>query len=167
MISSKEMTQRDEMFRNQLSELEKERKILVVEKNSLKRSSTEDADSFEDRQEPTINIESEIDNKKLVDEMHQFIESIETENCFDDLSQAQQQQESRHQTVEVQTVETIVQDSDRQQPQSPEPEQILSIDSTIKMVDIYARQEELKWSVISEIEGQMIEPVQPRLQIAS
>jgi hypothetical protein len=27
------------------------------------------------------------------------------------------------------------------------------------MVDIYAMQEELKWSVISEIEGQIIEPV--------
>ncbi len=34
----------------------------------------------------------------------------------------------------------------------------MSIDSPIKMVDIYAMQEELKWSVISEIESQIIEP---------
>jgi hypothetical protein len=83
--------------------------------------------------------------------MHQFIESVETEIFVDDLSQAQQQQESQHQTVEVKTVETIEQE--RQQLQSPEPEQLLSTDSPIKMVDIYAMQEELKWSVISEIEG--------------
>ncbi len=49
---------------------------------------------YSDGQEPTINIDSEIDNKKSDDEMHQFIESIETENFVDDLSQAQQQQES-------------------------------------------------------------------------
>jgi hypothetical protein len=73
------------------------------------------------------------------------------------LSQAQQQQESQHQTVEVKTVEIIVQD--QQQLQSPGPAQLLSIDSPIKMVDIYAMQEELKWSVISEIEGQIIEAV--------
>ncbi len=102
-----------------------------------------------DRQEPTINIESEIDNKKSDDEMHQLIELVETEKIVDDLSQAQaaqQQQESQHQTVEFKTVETIVQD--RQQLQSPVPEQLLSIDSPIKMVNIYAMQEELKWSVI-------------------
>jgi hypothetical protein len=34
----------------------------------------------------------------------------------------------------------------------------MSINSTIKMVDIYAMQEELKWSVISEIESQIIKP---------
>ena len=103
MISSEELRQLDEMFRNQLSVLEKERKVLSTEKNSLKRSSTEDADSFEDWQEPAINIESD-------DEMHQFIESVETEILVDDLSQAQQQKESQHQTVEVKTIETIVQD---------------------------------------------------------
>jgi hypothetical protein len=48
---------------------------------------------------------------------------------------------------------------ERQQLQSPEPEQLLSIDSQIKMVDIYAMQKELKWSVISEIGGQNIEPI--------
>jgi hypothetical protein len=77
MISSEELRQLDEMFRNQLSVLEKERKVLSTEKNSLKRSSTEDADSFEDWQEPAINIESD-------DEMHQFIESVETEILVDD-----------------------------------------------------------------------------------
>jgi len=157
MIASEELRQLDEMFRNQQSVPEKERKVVSTEKNYLNRSSTEDADSFEDRQEPKINIESEIDNKESDDEMDQFIESVETENLVDDLSQAQQQQESQHQTVEVKTIETIVQD--RQQLQSPEPEQLLSIDSPIKMVDIYAMQEELKWSVISEIEGHIIEPV--------
>ncbi len=35
----------------------------------------------------------------------------------------------------------------------------MSTDSPVKIVDIYAMQEELKWSVISEIEGQIIEPV--------
>jgi hypothetical protein len=49
-----------------------------------------------DRQEPIINTESKIDNKKSDDEMHQFIESVETEIFVDDLSQAQQQQESQH-----------------------------------------------------------------------
>jgi hypothetical protein len=36
--------------------------------------------------------------------MHQFIELVETENFVDDLSKAQQQRESQHQTVEVKTV---------------------------------------------------------------
>ncbi len=35
----------------------------------------------------------------------------------------------------------------------------MSSHSLIKMVDTYAMQEELKWSMISEIEGQIIEPV--------
>jgi hypothetical protein len=51
---------------------------------NVKRSSTQDANSFDDQQEPTINIESEIDNKKSDDEMHQVIESVETENFVDD-----------------------------------------------------------------------------------
>ena len=51
----------------------------------------QDQSLYSDRQEPAINIDSEIDNKKSDDEMHQFIESIETENFVDDLSQAQQQ----------------------------------------------------------------------------
>jgi hypothetical protein len=80
MVSSKEMTTLDEMFRNQLSVQERERKILAMEKNAPKRASTEDADSSEDRQEPTIKIKSKIDNKKSDDEMHQFITSVETEN---------------------------------------------------------------------------------------
>ncbi len=50
--------------------------------------------------EPTINIESEIDNKKSDEQMHQIIESDETENSVDDLLQVQQQQEPHHQTVE-------------------------------------------------------------------
>jgi hypothetical protein len=51
--------------------------------------------------------------------MHQFVESVVTENFLDDLSQAQQQQESQHQTVEVKTVEHW------QQLQSPEHQQQL------------------------------------------
>jgi hypothetical protein len=117
----------------------------------------QDQGLYSDRQEPEINIKSEIDNKKSDDEMHQFIESVETEIFVDDVSQAQQQQESQHQTVEVKTVENIVQE--RPQLQLPELDQPMSIDSPIKMVDIYAKQEELKWSVISETEGQIIEPV--------
>ena len=121
----------------------------------------QDQSNYSDRQEPTLgptnNIESKLDNRKSDDEMHHFLESVETESFVDDLSQAQQQQESQHQTVEVQTVETIVQEW--LQLQLPEQEQPMSSHSPIKTVDIYAMQEELKWSMISEIEGQMIEPV--------
>ena len=181
LISGKQMDQLQEMFRNQMSSLEEECRNLSNKLTELKQAAkaqaviksiemesyvnlmwqdlqqVSDQDGFMDGQEPTINIESEIDNKKSDDDMHQFIESVETENFVDDLSQAQQQQESQHQTVEVKTVENIEQE--RPQLQSPEPEQLLSSDSPIKMVDIYAMQEELKWSVISEIESQIIEPV--------
>ena len=39
------------------------------------------------KSESTINIESEIDNKKSDDEMHRFIKSVETENSVDCLLQ--------------------------------------------------------------------------------
>jgi hypothetical protein len=51
----------------------------------------QDQSNYSDGQEPTIKIESEIDNKKSDDEMHQFIESVETENLVDNFSQAPQQ----------------------------------------------------------------------------
>jgi hypothetical protein len=56
MISSAEMRQLNEMFGNQLSVLEKERKMLPNNTHGKisMRSSTEVADSFEDRQEFTI-----------------------------------------------------------------------------------------------------------------
>jgi hypothetical protein len=55
MISSDEMRQLDEMFGNQLSVLEKEKKMQITEKNNAPMgASTENADSFEDRQEYTI-----------------------------------------------------------------------------------------------------------------
>ncbi len=86
--------------------LEKERKVFCKEKNAPVISSTEDADSFEDQQE--FIIESKIEDNESDDQMHQFIESVETENFVDDLSQAQQQQELQRQTVEVKTVDIIV-----------------------------------------------------------
>jgi hypothetical protein len=73
--------------------------------------------------EQTINIESEIDNKKSDEQMHQIIESIETENPVDDLLQVQQQQEPHHQTVEVVTIETIIQVQQSAQPQAPRQQQ--------------------------------------------
>ncbi len=71
------------------------------------------------KSEQTINIESEIDNKKTDEQMHQIIESIETENSVDGLLQVQQQQEPHHQTVEVVTIETIIQVQQSAQPQAP------------------------------------------------
>jgi hypothetical protein len=76
------------------------------------------------------NIEVQINDEKSDEQSHQFIESVETENYVDDLLQAKQQQKPQHSTVE---------------------------DSPIKMVDIYAMKEKIKKSVISEIEGQIIE----------
>ena len=90
--------------------------------------------------EPTINIESEIDNKKSDEQMHQIIESIETENFVDDLLQVQQQQEPHHQTVEVVTIETIIQVQQSAQPQAPRQQQPKSSDIQIKMVDNIERQ---------------------------
>ena len=87
-----------------------------------------------------------------------FIEWVDTENSVDDLSQDQQQKlESQHQTVDVKTVEVIVQE--QHQLQSPEQLQLMSSDSLIKMVDIHKQQALLEWSVISEIEGTTTEPV--------
>ncbi len=67
---------------------------------------------YSDRQETTINIESETRNQmmKCINLSNRLRVKLETENFVDDLSQAQQQQESQHQTVEVKTVENIVQD---------------------------------------------------------
>ena len=79
--------------------------------------------------EPTINIESEIDNKKSDEQMHQIIESIETENYVDNLLQVQQQQKPHHQTVGVVTIETIIRVQQSAQPQAPQQQQPKSSDS--------------------------------------
>jgi len=109
----------------------------------------------EHRQEPTTDIEFEIDNKKSDDQMHQIIESVETENHVDDLLQVQQQHEPQHSTVEVITVENILQ----VRPLSPQQQQLKSSDSSIKMVDIYEQQTQFEQSVFSEIEGQNVEQI--------
>ncbi len=57
--------------------------------------------------EPTINIEVKIDYEKSDEQLHQFIESVETENYVDNLLQAQQK--PQHSTVEDVTVKTIIQ----------------------------------------------------------
>jgi hypothetical protein len=119
----------------------------------------ENQDDFMDGQEPTINIESEIDIKKSAEqlEVHQIIESIETENYVYDLLQAQQQ-EPHHQTVEVVTIETIIQVQQSAQPQAPQQQQPKSSDIQIKKVDNIERQAKFEHIVISEIEGDNIEP---------
>jgi hypothetical protein len=91
--------------------------------------------------------------------LHQFIESVETENYVDDLLQAKQQPKLQHSTVEDVTVKTIIQvwpqpqslqiSSHQQQPKSG--------DSPIKMVDIIKQQAQFEQIVISEIEVQNIE----------
>ena len=128
------------------------------------------------KSEPTINIESEINDEKSDEQSHQFIESesVETENYADDLSQVQQRQlepqhhvieinDPQHQTIEDNTIETVIQVRQpklqpSQQETSSQPKQLMSSDSPIKMVDIHKRQAQLKQSVISEIEGQNNEP---------
>jgi hypothetical protein len=86
----------------------------------------------------------------------QFIESVETENCVDDLSQARQKQKQQDLMVANVTVKTIIQ----QQPQSPQLQlllqQIHSSDNPIKMVDIIKHQPHFARTVISEIEVQNI-----------
>jgi len=106
--------------------------------------------------EPTINIESEIDNKKSDEQMHQIIESIETENYVNDLLQVQQQQEPHHQTVEVVTIETIIQVQQSAQPKAPRQQQPKSSDIQIKMVDNIERQVKFKQIVFREIEDDNI-----------
>jgi hypothetical protein len=106
--------------------------------------------------EPTINIESEIDNKKSDEQMHQIVKSIETENSVDDLLQVQQQQEPHHQTVEVVTIETIIQVQQSAQPQAPRQQQPKSSDIQIKMVDNIERQAKFEQIVFSEIEDDNI-----------
>ena len=113
----------------------------------------EDQDDSMDGQEPTINIESEIDNKKSDEQMHQIVKSIETENSVDDLLQVQQQQEPHHQTVEVVTIKTIIQVQQSAQPQAPRQQQSKSSDIQIKMVDDIERQAKLEQIVFGEIEG--------------
>ena len=118
--------------------------------------------------EPTINIESEIDNKKSDEQMHQIIESIETENYVDNLLQVQQQQKPHHQTVGVVTIETIIQVQQSAQPQAPQQQQPKSSDSPIKMVDNIKRQGKFEQNVIIEIEGNNVElcRLQVRLRYA-
>jgi len=123
----------------------------------------ENQDDSMDGQEPTmsdseqtINIESEIDNKKSDEQMHQIIESIETENYVDDSLQVQQQQEPHHQTVEVVTIETIIQVQQSAQPQAPRQQQPKSSDIQIKMVDNIERQAKFEQIVFSEIEDDNI-----------
>ena len=122
----------------------------------------ENQDDFMDWQEPTminseqtINIESEIDNKKSNELMHQIIESIETENFVDDLLQVQQQQEPHHQTVEVVTIKTIIQVQQSAQPQAPQKQQPKPSEYQIKVVDNTERQAKLEQIVFGEIEGQI------------
>jgi DNA gyrase/topoisomerase IV subunit B len=74
-----------------------------------------DQDDFTDGQdltpinsEPTIIIEVQIDDEKLDEQSHQFIESVETEKYVDDLSQAEQQQKLQHSTVEDSPIKTKV-----------------------------------------------------------
>jgi hypothetical protein len=64
---------------------------------------TEEEEMVQSKEEielPIINV------KKSDDEVHQFIESIETKNHVDDLLQVQQQ-EQQHQKLEVKTVEIM------------------------------------------------------------
>jgi hypothetical protein len=88
--------------------------------------------------------------------VHQIIESIETENSVDDLLQVQQQQEPHHQTVEVVTIETIIQVQQSAQPQAPRQQQPKSSDIQIKMVDNIERQVKFEQIVFSEIEDDNI-----------
>ena len=113
----------------------------------------EDQDDSMDGQEQTINIESEIDNKKSDELMHQIIESIETENSVDDLLQVQQQQEPHHQTVEVDTIEAIIQVQQLAHPQAPQKQQPKPSEYQIKVVDNTERQAKLEQIVFGEIEG--------------
>ena len=95
--------------------------------------------------------------------MHQFIESVETENYADDLLQEPKHSlveidEPQHQTIEDITVETIIQvrEPELQPPRqetSSQPKQLMSRDSPIKMVDIYKWQAQFEKFVINEIEG--------------
>ena len=121
------------------------------------------------KSESTINIKSEIDNKKSDDEMHQFIESVETEiYAADDLLQEPQHSlieidEPQHQTIEDITAETIilVREPELQPPRQEtpsQPKQLMSRDCPIKMVDIYERQTQFKKIMINELEGQNNEP---------
>ena len=124
----------------------------------------ENQDDFMDGQEPTTNIEPEIDNKISDEQSHQFIESVETKNPVDDLLQEPQHQlieidQPQYPTVEDITVETIIQVRQRSQSaqlQSPhlQQQQIKSSDIQIEIVDIYERRAQLKQLVINEIEGQ-------------
>ena len=123
----------------------------------------ENQDDSMDGQEPTmsdseqtINTECEIDIKKTDEQMHQIIESVETENSVDDLLQVQQQQEPHHQTVEVVTIKTIIQVQQSAQPQAPRQQQSKSSDIQIKMVDNIERQAKFEQIVFSEIEDDNI-----------
>ena len=74
----------------------------------------QEQDDFMDGQEPTTNIEPEIENKISDEQSHQFIESVETENPVDDLLQEPQHllietNQQQYPTVEDITVDTIIQ----------------------------------------------------------
>jgi hypothetical protein len=113
-----------------------------------------DQDEFTGGQEPTpiksetaTNIEFEIDNKKSdYVRINQVVESVETEKSLDTVLQ-----ELQLQMIKVKQVEYITQSAQQQQ-------QLKSIDSPIKMVDIIATEDKFKQSVFSEIGGQIIEP---------
>ena len=109
------------------------------------------------------NEREQIDVKKSDDEMNQIIESVETESYADDLLQVQQQQEPQYQTIfqqqqDVQQVQPRIQ-APQQLPQSQQ-QQRKSQDSMIKMTDIYKKEDKLWQTVISEIEGRNIKPME-------
>jgi hypothetical protein len=70
--------------------------------------------------------------------------------------QVQQQQEPHHQTVEVVTIETIIQVQQSAQPQAPQQQQPEPGDIQIKMVDNIERQAKFEQIVFSEIEDDNI-----------
>jgi hypothetical protein len=81
---------------------------------------------------------------------------LRLKNHVDALLQVQQKLEEppQHQTIEVVKIEVVSQVQQQQQ------QQVKSRDNKInlKMVDIYQMEEQLKQSVIDEIEGQIFKP---------
>jgi hypothetical protein len=108
-----------------------------------------------ENEESETNSDSEDDNNESDDEMHQVIESVETENSVHDSLQVQQQREPQYRTIGVQTDKIFEQEQPRCEEQIRVQEQPVC-ESSIKMVDIHAMQDEIRKSVISEIEDQII-----------
>ncbi len=99
---------------------------------------TQEKEMAQSKQEIELPITS-INVKKSDDEVHQFIESIETRNHVDDLLQVQQQ-ELQHQTLEVKMVEITYQVQQQPSPQSQSLWHQLQMKSNtirIKMMNIY------------------------------